>query len=759
MWSAQGRRGWRWATAEGRHWGAILASRLAAGPTMLADMLEREWGHWFLWAPVAMGVGVAVYFALPQEPSVGTGPALVLLSIGWLLLARRSILGLALGLLMVMAGTGFTLAKLRTELVRAPVIEKKRSFELTGLLQHVSDRGRKGRRLTLKVLAINGLARHKWPKRVRIVSRLQGTMPAIGSVVRLRAVLRPPPEPVAPGGYDFARKFWFAEIGGIGFALSHPQPLATTQTPFRPNLWDRMRARVQQWRLLAHQRITTALPGTGGGLASALVTGERASIPETVYQTLRDAGLAHVLAISGMHMGIVAGTLFWLLRALFALSPNLALHFPIKKWAAALAIIGAAAYLLLSGASIATQRAFVMTSIMLLAILLDRPAISLRNVALAALVILVLFPESLLEPGFQMSFAAATALVAFFEWAHPHLHPFDLADHTTWWRRSLRMAGIFLLGIFVTDLIASLAVAPFAIWHFQKFAAYSLAGNLMAMPVITLLVMPMVLLTMLFLPFGLEAWPLALMGPGLDMVLMIARMVAGWPGAAQAIATPHVAGFTLVVLGGLWLCLWRENWRLLGGGMIAAGILLVPDPPRPDILVERTGRAVAVRSADHNLTLMGGSPLNFGTRKWFAADGDPRLPDVLRAARIRQCDRLGCIAPVGPHLVAFAQHPASLEDDCRRADILVARFKVTRPCQARLIIDRLDLWAAGAHAIYLDAAGQHRVETVNARRGRRPWVQQRQKRHDGGKTHPPPPPPRHSGRNNKGETTPESFRF
>ena len=214
------------------------------------------------------------------------------------------------------------------------------------------------------------------------------------------------------------------------------------------------------------------------------------------------------------------------------------------------------------------------------------------------------------------------------------------------------------------------------------------------------------------------------MGTGLDMVQRIADMVAHLPGATQAIATPHLASFTLIVLGGLWLCLWQRTWRAFGLAMIAAGLLAVPDQPRPDILVERSGKAVAVRGADHVLALVGKSPVNFGTKKWFSADGDGRLADDLKATRTRQCDGLGCITPARGGLVAFAQHPAALEQDCGNAHILIARFNVGRDCRVPIIIDRLDLWARGAHAIYF-TAGKPRIETVSGARGQRPWVRGR----------------------------------
>lgn len=262
-------------------------------------------------------------------------------------------------------------------------------------------------------------------------------------------------------------------------------------------------------------RLKSHLPGEKGGLAAALIVGDRAAISKPTLAILRDAGLAHLLAISGLHMVLFAGTIFWIIRALLAMNATLVLHWPVKKWAAGGALAGAVFYLLISGATIATQRAFIMISIMFLAIMLDRPAITLRNIAIAAVIILIINPVSLLSISFQMSFAATTILVAFYEW-YRSVEVFPVYPSTSAAMQSLYKVLFYLTGIALTTLIAGLATSPFAAYYFQRIAVFSLLTNVLALPIVGLLVMPAGLVALLFMPLGMEAYPLMAMGAGLE---------------------------------------------------------------------------------------------------------------------------------------------------------------------------------------------------------------------------------------------------
>jgi competence protein ComEC len=392
--------------------------------------------------------------------------------------------------------------------------------------------------------------------------------------------------------------------------------------------------------------VAAALPGDRGRIATALITGDRGGISEETQEAMRASGLGHVLAISGLHMALIAGSAFWILRALLALSPGLALRHPIKKWAAVGALLVATVYLGISGAHVATQRAYIMLAIMLLAVLVDRRAITLRNVALAAFVVLILSPESLLTASFQMSFAATIALVAVYQeltaWSHrrPQLvddsRAYGIA--ATVWR--------FCAGLFVTSLVAGLATTPFAIYHFQRMAPLTLLANLLAMPALALVVMPMAFLAVLLMPLGLEYLPLAAMSWGLGWIIGVAEWTSGLTGAAGGVRMVPALALIFVVVGFLWLALWRQSWRLFGLVPIAVAVPIAVLAPRPDILVSPGGSAAAIRGGDGRLSVIAGPGSRFAIDNWLRADADPRDADTEGLSNGVACDPLGCIARI-----------------------------------------------------------------------------------------------------------------
>jgi competence protein ComEC len=479
--------------------------------------------------------------------------------------------------------------------------------------------------------------------------------------------------------------------------------------------------------LVISERILAALPGESGAIAAALMTGARGAIPEATLTAMRDSGLAHLLAISGLHVGLVAGLLFFGIRASLALVPALALRYPIKKWAAASAALGAFAYLALTGASVPTQRAFLMVGLVLLGILLDRSALSFRLIAWAAVVVLAVAPESLLSPSFQMSFAAVAALIAAYE---------VLRDR---WRRlfggrgaiggPLSWAGRQVSGAALSSIIAGLATAPFAVYHFNRIAWYGLAANVVAVPLTALWIMPWALVAFALMPFGAEGLALAPMGWGIEVVLAVARQVAAWPGAVSLVAVMPIGALVSIALGGLWLCLWRRPWRLLGVLPIAAGALATSLAVPPDVLVSGDAKLMAVRDGAGGLYLSSAKLRRFDAGIWRRRlgleDSEP-WPRLGQAAEGRlSCDPLGCIYRVRGQVVALSGDGRALADDCAVASVVISREPVRGRCQGPgLVIDRFDLWRQGGHAIWLGDK-EIRVETVRDRRGARPWVRQR----------------------------------
>lgn len=698
-----------------------------SGGQMLRGSFFAEADRWFLWSPVLVGAGIALYFSLPFEPWLSlVWGLLALLALALFLLRQReaALLDLTAAALFCVV-LGLVAATTRTALVSAPVLQSSWSGELTARIVQSEASRTGGLKVIVEPLTMQRFSPAAMPARLSLSIRIKGAPVEPGETVRLRARLLPPPEPVEPGGFDYARQIWFDRIGGTGFAYSAPQRIAPPGHGFTDTL-ERLRARIS-----AHVR--ASIDGPAGAVAVALITGEKNAIPTGNVDDLRKAGLSHVLSISGLHMVLFAGSLFWLLRAGLALSPHLALHYPIKKWAAVIALVGATTYLLLSGAGIATQRAWVMISLMFVAILLDRPAISMRNVALAALAILIWQPESLLGASFHMSFAAVVALIAFYE--VPFVQSFFVTE-----RNIVQIPGLGplrflwrnLLGIAFTTTVAGLATGAYAAFHFDRIALYSMAGNLGAMPLVSIIIMPSALIALVLMPLGFDGPALWLMGKGIDGMLAIAHRVASWEGSDRLVAAAPMAALVAVTLGGLWLALWRTRWRFLGLAPIVLGLLMWNTGTRPDVLINRDGKLVAMRGGDGRLILSAARPA-YAAGIWLRHDGDPRTPRDAASSDAKRCDALGCVwQQPGQPVIAMPKSLGALVDDCAHADIIVASFglpySLRKACTGPVVIDYFDLWRHGATTLTRAADGTWTRNTTRKARGDRPWVQQKKSR-------------------------------
>jgi len=695
-------------------------------PGLSDRLIEIESGRFALWVPVLFGVGIGVYFALPGEPPFVLAAALLVMALAAHVMFRYAALGLLISGAICCVAVGFFAAKVRTDMVAAPVLtERLNHAAITGWAAKWEDRAGEKNRLTIRVRSIEGLAPDATPRRLRITTHAE-VPPPIGATVRVKAGLLPPPEPTHPGGFDFARMAYFMGLGAVGYATSEITVTSGPDPPLALQFW----AAVDGVRAAIGARVDAVLSGPASGIATALISGDRGGIAEAEKEAMRGAGLAHVLAISGLHMAIMAGSIYFAARLLLVAVPGLALRFPVKKWAALAALIGALGYLLISGASVATQRAFLMTAVFLIAVMLDRPALTLRNVLIAALLILALTPESLLNVSFQMSFAAATALIATYE----RLRGVDplrgVGRGLSGAGGAAARGGIGLIryagGIGMTTMIAGVAVAPIGAFHFQTYTSYSLLGNVLAMPVVGLWVMPSALVSLVTVPFGLADLPLMVMGAGIDVVLAIARAVSALPGAVRPIEAFPVAALNLIAIGALWLAIWRGRWRWAGLAALGAGLALTSVGSKPDVLIDRDGKVIAVRAADGRLAAIPGRAGNYSLEKWLAADGDPREPKQVRDPEAFHCDARGCIASVRGTKLSVARHAAALAQDCKLADIVVTPLELRRPCPVpEVVITHKQLQTRGAHAIHIaeDDEGRHfRVMTAAEQRGKRPWT-------------------------------------
>ncbi len=681
------------------------------------ERLGEERDRWFLWTPVGLGCGVAGYFALPVEPSgwVGGVAITVMAVLAWAV--RRWPVGLIAMLALLAMAVGFTAAQTRTALVTGPMLSSSLvSVTITGRVESIEPLP-DGARFTLYDVSIDRLARDATPERVRLrlPDRLLPT-PPVDAVVRLRARLSPSSGPEIPGAFDFQRWAFFDGIGASGFALSTPELVAA---PPSTGWWWRLMVTVERLREHIFDRCKAALPEPEASMTAALLNGEQTSITQAVMNDMRASGLAHLLSVSGLHVTLVAGLVFGVLRAALALIESLALRWPIKKIAAMGGIVAAIGYLLVVGPQVPMLRSVLMTGLVMIAILVDRNALSIRVIAVTGMGVLLVMPEGMLGPSFQMSFGAVLALISAYEVLAPRFAAWNA--EVGWFGR----AFLYFFGLVLSSVIATLATMPFSLFHFQQVALYGVLSNMLAVPVTSFWVMPWGVMAYALMPMGWEQPALIAMGWGVSVVIWVAHITAELPGASLLAPAMPVSGLVAVVLGGLWLMLWRGRWRCWGVAPVLVGLLSPAWSASPDVLVSSDGKLQAVRAADGSLSLSNITTARFIATLWSRRDGMKSVsaawPQAGRSADGRlACDALGCLYRKDERVVALIHDSMALAEDCSVADAVISLEPAPR-CPAPLVIDRLSLRRNGAHALYLSPGGV-RVESVRDRRGQRPWT-------------------------------------
>jgi competence protein ComEC len=678
---------------------------LTSGLSGRAATQLRQWaaydvapGRLIPWLPVAFSAGIAAYFTASREPEWWAASALAVFFIVLTVLARRRPVAFPLMLGLTAAAIGFAVPTLKTLRIAHPVLAAP-AYDVTiaGFVEVREERERSDR-IVIKVHRIEAARLKEQLERVRVSVR-RGSAPPVGSFIELKTRLTPPLGPLRPGGYDFARDMYFQGIGASGFVLGRIKTLEAPQ----PLDWRlRYAATLQGIRDSMDTRIRSLVPGDAGSIASALITGKRDAISAPVNEAMYVSSLAHVLSISGYHMAVVAGVVFFVLRGGLALVPGLASRRPIKKWAALAALVAAFFYLLLSGSEVATQRSFIMIAIVLIGVMLDRQALTLRTLTIAAFVVLAIQPESLVHPSFQMSFAATLALVAAYERGLPWM---IAGADTSFGARVALWGGREIAALIFASLIAGLATMPYAAFHFHRYAPYGVVANLLAMPIVSLWVMPAGILAVLALPFGLDAELWKLMGLGIDWMIAVALWVAKLPGAlgrVQAFGTgPLIAGTIGLVL----ICLLRSKLRWTGAGVVMLATFVALRTPQPDVLIAPDAQALAVRGSDGRLAIMRQGRDSFAIREWLAADADPRVATDKTLGEGARCDAIGCTLrlPDG-RLVAHARDIEAFEEDCARAAIVVSPLQAPNACAA-LLIDRTAARQNGALTLSVDGKG------------------------------------------------------
>lgn len=674
--------------------------------------LQRE--RWALWLAPASVAGAAAWLAAPSEPATWLAPGalvallLVTLALSWpsARAHRAKDVGRGLALACAFCALGASAAQLRAALVAQPLyVEQAEPVAVEGWVV-ANNNNESGPRLRLLVSSIEGLAAP--PRYVRLSVREAGVLTP-GRAARCIGILRPPPGPLAPRGYDFARRAYFERLGATGYAFGRCYPIELAP----PTSWlDRARLTLAAVRSDLTVAIQEAAPGRGGGIAAALVTGDQGAVDQETMIALRDSGLGHLLSVSGVHMSVVGGLAFAALLALFSLIPPLALRWPVKKLAAIGALAVLAAYLVISGSSVPALRSFVMACVAFGAILVDRPAISMRGLALAALLVTALFPESVLEPGFQMSFAATMALVALFEmrWARAQALPTP-GPIVGLLQVSVRGIG----GALLISLVAGLASDPFAIYHFQRFSVYALPANLIVAPIMSFLVAPAAGVAAVLAPFGLAEAPLRFMAASLDLVAAVGATFGSRPEAVRALPQPPDLAFVLCVAALMWACLWRGALRWGGLVLFVASVIVYATAPGPVIAFDRDLRAVFVRDDQGEWRLLSDARRSPYARERLGAMLGLSPNEVARLAAPEGCES-GPPCRSRTHALAIVRLNADDVSDspCEDRSIVLADFEPLEPCRTTTFVGPSDRARLGGGLIYVDRNGDTRI--VRARR-------------------------------------------
>ena len=698
---------------------------------------EADQRRFFLWTPVAAGAGVVAWFAAEHEPVLWLAAVLALVCGGLAWRARARRVAFALCLAPALAFSGFVAAGWRAVRVGAPVLDHVRIVELAGFVEAVDHR-RAGARFLLRVATASGFGTAPVPWRVRLTDRHAPPMEA-GAYIKLKARLVPPARPALPSGYDFARDAYFAGIGAVGSALGK---IETVAPPAPPGLWLSAMMAVDRARNALAARVDASIGGPAGAVGAAMVTGKRDLLDAETRDIIREAGIFHIITISGIQMTLVAGILFWSIRRALALVPTLALHYPIKKWAALAAIAGAVIYDILTGSRVGTERALFMTIIMMGAVALDRQALTMRNLALAAFCVILTEPDAILGASFQLSFAAVAALVAVYESrldarrlerandpfglsrAPPPANAFD---------RVVRWIAHEPSHMLLATVCATSATASFMAYHFHELSPYVLIGNPLTLAIIEFFAVPGALVGTALYPLGLDAPVWWFVGLGIKLALWVAGYIAAAPGATlhlPAFAPWSMIFLSLAVLSAV---LWRSMLlRLTAVPLLGLGLAGAVSGPRYDVLIAPTGDAVAVRGADGAFAVAGAHANAFSVEQWLRADGDGRAaaPAARGAAAAKlasvptglaRCDSLGCVVPLlAGGALAIVDDPRAFPEDCGRARVIVSRLVAPGWCAAPLVVDRARLEAGGAQALRFRGEA---IEIVTARAGGedRPW--------------------------------------
>lgn len=685
--------------------------------SVIAKNFADERARWMLWAPVGMGAGIVVYFSMPFEPplwALAITPAVGIFA--WFI--RHYFPAFVAAFALFTFVIGFNAAQLETRMEHTVMLEKEIGpLPLTGQLM-MTEVMPDGVRLTLKYPKIGHLPPNETPDfvRIRMDGKTLADTPPPGTLINILAQVGPYGTPAMPDANDFRRQSYFRHWGGVGWSRGKIEIVDPDPPPVS---WrDKFSLAFEHARITLAQHVYARLSGDVAAMTAARMNGEQTAISEPVIEAMRIAGLAHLLSTSGFHVTIMGLLVYFPLRMMLALIPWIALRFNIKKIAAFAAIFSALGYTLLVGSQAATMRSMLMVALAMLAILVDRRAAPLRIVMLSAALGMLISPDALLGPSFQMSFAAVFCLIAFNEKAWAWTTGQFEHVKTEW----LHSFASHMWAIIRTSLIATAATTPFTLHHFETFSFYGFAANALAIPLTSFWVMPCILMAYLAAPFGLDGWFITGAGWGIGVTIWIAQTVAAWPYSIFYLPVMPGGALIAVTLGVLWLCIWQKRWRFLGLLPILIGAAYPLYTPLPDVIVSPDGKEWAALLDDGRLAVSNLDREKFIVTQWQQRLGNVQTVDVTELSPAEtqvRCDDMGCVYRHGGHVVAFPILGAAAIEDCRQANMVIAPFRIA-DCAAETVIDEHDFWKHGAYAVYFkgDAAN---AKYAQERRGERPW--------------------------------------
>jgi len=687
-----------------------------------ADEIALQKERLFLWVPVAFGAGIAAYFGLGFEPAlwVGAAGAAVFLPLAaWLHRHHHENLrwfaAWVVASALFLAAAGFFAAQAGTGINGTPVLAKSIGpVTVAGRIESIEPLGgKKGNRVVLDHVSIEKLSPEETPRKVRLTFKKEERVLAAGMTISTLAKLDAPSAAVLPGGYDFRRHLFFQGIGGVGFSFTPATIIDSEPKGGVALFFENLRTKI------GREVDERAGPVTSG-IMTALITGERGAIAEEDDEAMKASGLYHLLSISGTHVCMVAGVLFFFVRLLLALSPWAALHWPIKKIAAVAALLGAAFYVILAGADVPAQRSLLMTGLVMVAVILDRSPFSLRLIAFSALVVLAIAPHSLVGVSFQMSYAAVAALICFFDYIRP------------WWMGWYARAGflkktfMYVAGILMTSVIAGTITGFFSLYHFQSYAVYGVLANMIAVPLTGFVIMPAAIVAVMLMPFGAGGWALDIMEWGTMWMLGIAHWTGSIEGAVVHVTQWPVCTYAFLIAGIVLFLLWR-GWRGKGVAvfLVATGLFLTMFAKLPDIMVAASGKLVAVRTDDNDLYFSSGRKDKFTAENWLRLMGrEGEKPKTFKAKDAPLlCDDDGCRWEAGGKKISIIRTKKAFIEDCRWANLMIAEIPLQKwDCQSGAkMLDLYDALDGGAQSIYV-RGGDIRVRNVREDVGMRPWA-------------------------------------